>query len=142
MLISRLQSSLRVQNVVLSNSKEIEFRELGTENERTLIKNLHINPPPPSSLLKRSHQAPTTVGCHLQHLSDSSIRKIKVAVAQFQTQMVLCCFSELFGFVIKSNKKKKDKKHTFKRTRYENIVSSIRLDQANVVCFKCVFMTI
>ena len=83
MLISRLQSSLRVQNVVLSNSKEIEFRELGTENERTLNKNLH--PPQPYSLLvKRLPQAPT-VGCHLQHLSDSSIGKIKVAVVSFQT---------------------------------------------------------
>ena len=85
MLISRLQSSLRVQNVVLSNSKEIEFRELGTENERTLNKNLHINPPPPTSLLvKHSPQAPT-VGCHLQYMSDGSIGKIKVAVASFQT---------------------------------------------------------
>ena len=38
MLISRLESSIRVQNVVLSNSKEIQIRKRGTKIKRMLNK--------------------------------------------------------------------------------------------------------
>ena len=73
--------------VLLSNSKEINFKELGTK-DKDLSKFHWIEPPSFSqagSFVGGSPNQASTVNGYMQRLSDNSMEKISVAVSSLQT---------------------------------------------------------